>query len=104
MKYHYEGENNKNAIVSFMKNPEVPLTKIQEPEWSDTDSEIVHLTAASFDPVIKEEASVLVMFYAPWCGHCKRMKPEYEKAAAIMKNEGVRFLFVRNRRLLMMYF
>lgn len=72
-----------------MRNPAPPVPKIKEPEWSDVDSEVVHLSTNSFDPVIKEESSVIVMFYAPWCGHCKKMKPEYEKAAAQMKHDGV---------------
>ncbi|CAH1107569.1 unnamed protein product [Psylliodes chrysocephalus] len=89
MKFTYEGENKKNGLVSFMRNPTAPPVRIKEPEWSDVDNDVVHLTTTSFDPVIKEEASVLVMFYAPWCGHCKKMKPEYEAAAARMKNEGI---------------
>jgi protein disulfide-isomerase-like protein len=86
----YEGENNKAGIISFMQNPNAPPpVKPKEPDWASEDSEVVHLTSTNFEPALKDEKSALVMFYAPWCGHCKKMKPEYEKAAEIMKNEKI---------------
>uniref|UniRef100_A0A6P4E1T7 Protein disulfide-isomerase A5 n=1 Tax=Drosophila rhopaloa TaxID=1041015 RepID=A0A6P4E1T7_DRORH len=91
LRFTYEGENNKDALVSFMLNPNAkPTPKPKEPEWSaDTNSEIVHLTSQGFEPALKDEKAALVMFYAPWCGHCKRMKPEYEKAALEMKQKKI---------------
>ncbi|XP_076636047.1 disulfide-isomerase A3 [Colletes latitarsis] len=48
------------------------------------DKDVQELTDENFSSTLERQEYTLVMFYAPWCGHCKRLKPEYEKAAKLL--------------------
>ncbi|RZR88966.1 hypothetical protein BHM03_00016623 [Ensete ventricosum] len=41
-----------------------------------TDGTVIELDDASFERAISAFDLILVDFYAPWCGHCKRLAPE----------------------------
>lgn len=46
-------------------------------------SEVITLTAKTIDNAVQDSANPLwlLKFYAPWCGHCKKLAPILEKVA-----------------------
>lgn len=46
---------------------------------------VVVLTESNFDNEVGQDRGALVEFYAPWCGHCKKLAPEFEKLGESFK-------------------
>ena len=44
-------------------------------------SAVLEYTDANFDAGRKEHTHLLVFFHAPWCGHCRQLTPDFERAA-----------------------
>ena len=53
------------------------------------ENDVIILTDSTFDKAVAKYDYLLVLFYAPWCGHCKKFHPEYEKAAKTLRKENL---------------
>jgi len=80
----YSGGRTTDDISAFIA--EKTGAKYKKPKAAP--SHVVELTDKNFDSIVMDTTKdVLVEFYAPWCGHCKRLVPDYEKVANAFQNE-----------------
>jgi len=81
----YEGGRDLDALAEFITKKSGVKSIIKPPPPPET----VILNSHTFDEVVLDKTkNVLVSFTAPWCGHCKNMKPTYEQVATTFKPES----------------
>jgi len=73
------------TLAEYVTKQSGVKSKLPGPPHSD----IVVLDTHNFDEIALDASkNVLVTFTAPWCGHCKKMKPHYEKVATTFLPES----------------
>eukprot|EP00747_Dinoflagellata_sp_TGD_P209017 gnl/TRDRNA2_/TRDRNA2_82451_c0_seq1.p1 gnl/TRDRNA2_/TRDRNA2_82451_c0~~gnl/TRDRNA2_/TRDRNA2_82451_c0_seq1.p1 ORF type:complete len:498 (+),score=120.39 gnl/TRDRNA2_/TRDRNA2_82451_c0_seq1:99-1592(+) len=50
--------------------------------------DVPSLTASGFDSALRKHEQMLVSFYAPWCGHCKDLAPEFSAAEKVLNSKS----------------
>lgn len=79
----YEGGRTAEDLINYINGKVGTNARLKKPP-----SNVVAVTDSDFDAVvINSDKHVLVEFYAPWCGHCKKLAPDYEKLANVYANE-----------------
>ncbi|RKP22750.1 thioredoxin-like domain-containing protein, partial [Syncephalis pseudoplumigaleata] len=90
-----EGDAIEEFVQDYIEGKLEPSIKSEPiPESNDEDVKVV--VADNFDGIVMDKKKdVLIEFYAPWCGHCKKLAPIYEKVAAKYSGLGDKIVIAK---------
>lgn len=75
-------------VKDILDNKLEPYLK-SEPIPENNDEAVKIAVAKNFDEVVTNNGKdTLIEFYAPWCGHCKKLTPIYEELAQKVINKN----------------
>ena len=98
-KYNMEGEINEKNILKFIEDWEnnklKPHLKSAEEPKENKDDVFVVVGKTYEKEVINNDKDVMLLFYAPWCGHCKALHPKYEEVAKKLKAKNPKLLMAK---------
>ena len=88
-KYIMKGDINYDNIIQFFQDFEENKLKRalkSEKEPKNNNGIVRIIVGKTFEKeVINNDKDIMLIFYAPWCNHCKEFMPKYEEAANKLK-------------------
>ena len=93
VKYPMEGEitseNLRNHVTAYQAGELTASLKSEEPPESQEEGKPHVIVGKTFKETVKSNENVFVKFYAPWCGHCKKLAPVWDELAEKLQDENV---------------
>ncbi|KAJ0246961.1 Protein disulfide isomerase-like 1-3 [Hirschfeldia incana] len=74
--FHHHGEHEGGGEYHHEEEPSLPIVD---------EKDVAVLTKDNFTEFVEKNSFAMVEFYAPWCGACQALAPEYAAAATELK-------------------